>query len=400
MLGLIRAGIAASRRDVWTLPGAPDQRAPLRTVGVEEEYLLVSPEGDAAVPVASQALGEARREEGTPGPGGPKDAVVLTGELQEQQVESNSPPRSALVDLLGDITTARRRASEAARSVGARLAAIGTSPVETEPVLAESSRYAFMAERFGISATQQLICGCHVHVAVESDDEAVAVLDRIRVWLPVLLALSANSPFWYGRDTRYASYRAQLWTAWPSSGPAEVFGSAEAYRRTVHQMLASGVVLDERMVYFDARLSAQHPTVEIRAADVCLYPQDAVLVAGLCRALVETAARDWRSGRPVEEVPVAMLRLAQWQAAREGMGGTLLHPRWFSQRPAASVATALVDHARQALRDSGDEALVESLLETVLRRGTGASRQREVYSRTGSLSDVVADAAVLTVGEG
>jgi carboxylate-amine ligase len=363
---------------------------------VEEEFLLVSAAGDAAVPLATRVLGVARELGLTTAPGAP----VLCGELQEQQVESNSRPHSDLAALFGEIEDARRRADGAARAVGARLAALATSPVPTECVLAPSDRYARMAERFGISATDQLISGCHVHVAVQSDDEAVAVLDRIRVWLPVLLALSGNSPFWQGKDTRYASYRSQLWTSWPSSGPAEVFGSAEAYHRAVRLMLASGVIFDEKMIYFDARLSCHYPTVEIRAADVCLYAEDAVLVAGLARALVETAAREWRDGRPPADVPASMLRLCQWQAARDGLMGELLHPTLLDPRPAELVAVALLDHVRPVLREGGEEAYVERLLERVLRRGTGAQRQREVFSRTGDLGAVVLDAARVTVGEG
>ena len=127
------------------------------------------------------------------------------------------------------------------------------------------------------------------------EPEGVAVLDRIRGWLPCLLALSANSPFWQGHDSGYASFRSQVWGRWPSAGPTGLFGSAETYHATTRAMIASRTILDLGMVYFDARLSAQHPTVEVRVADVCLDADDAVLMAGLVRALVDTAARSWRA---------------------------------------------------------------------------------------------------------
>ena len=133
--------------------------------------------------------------------------------------------------------------------------------------------------------------GCHVHVSISSPDEGVAVLDRIRPWLPVLLALSANSPFWQGRDSAYASFRYQAWTRWPSAGPTDAFGTVEVYRQTVQQMVRTGTLLDTGMVYFDARLSDHYPTIEIRISDVCLYADDAALIAALARALVETEAR-------------------------------------------------------------------------------------------------------------
>jgi glutamate---cysteine ligase / carboxylate-amine ligase len=149
-----------------------------------------------------------------------------------------------------------------------------------------------MAERFGPTAQEVLTCGCHVHVSVESEEEGIAAVDRIRVWLPVILAISANSPFYDGRDTGYASYRSQLWMRWPSAGPTDAFGTPEAYHELVRSMVESGVLLDDGMIYFDARLSQRYPTVEIRVADVCVDLEDTLVIAALCRALVETAAAE------------------------------------------------------------------------------------------------------------
>ncbi|MDT0323939.1 YbdK family carboxylate-amine ligase, partial [Streptomyces millisiae] len=139
-----------------------------------------------------------------------------------------------------------------------------------------------------------------------SDEEGVAVLDRVRCWLPVLLALTANSPFWQGQDTRYASYRSRVWGRWPSAGPVELHGSAERYHEQVAALVSTGVLKDEGMVYFDARLSRSYPTVEVRIADVCQDPADTVLLAALTRALVETAAREWRAGEPPQDTEVAL----------------------------------------------------------------------------------------------
>ena len=172
------------------------------------------------------------------------------------------------------------------------MAALATSPLPVVPELTPSPRYHAMNERFGLTTTEQLTCGCHVHVGVADDEEGVAVLDRIRIWLPVLLAISANSPFWQGRDTGYASFRSQAWTRFPTAGATEIFGSAAAYHARAEALVASEVLLDHAMIYFDARLSHKYPTVEIRVADVCLHAEDSVVVAGLARALVETAARE------------------------------------------------------------------------------------------------------------
>ncbi len=139
--------------------------------------------------------------------------------------------------------------------------------------------------------------------------------------------------------------------------------------------------------------------MEIRAADVCLDARDAVLLAALCRGLVETAARQWEAGEPPPPIPTAMLRLATWQAGREGLDGNLLDPMTNRPRPARDVLNNLLDHIRPALRQTGDEALVEKRLAQVHARGNGARRQRQVLERTGQLVDVVADAARVTASQ-
>jgi YbdK family carboxylate-amine ligase len=150
--------------------------------------------------------------------------------------------------------------------------------------------------RFGRTAAEQLTCGCHVHVAVTSDDEAVAAVDRLQPWLPVLLALTVNSPFWDGLDSGYGSFRSQVWGRWPSAGPTGPFGSAAEYHRFTEELLRTETVLDRGMLYFDARPSHHHPTVEVRVADVCRDPRDTLLLAALTRGA-------WSRPRPASGRP-------------------------------------------------------------------------------------------------
>jgi carboxylate-amine ligase len=267
-----------------------------------------------------------------------------------------------------------------------------------EAVPTRGQRYERMVAEFGQTASEQLTCGCHVHVAVDGDEEGVAVLDQIRVWLPVLTALTANSPFWYGRDTGYASFRSQAWSRWPSAGVNGPYGSPAAYHRLIADLLATEAVLDEGMIYFDARLSATWPTVEVRVSDVALRVEDAVLLAGLVRGLVETAARDGHDGRPAPEVRAELVRAAAWRAGRSGLAGDLVDPRSGRPAPAAEVVGALVAHVRPALADAGDLPAVERGVAELLRRGSGADLQRAVYAETGDLTAVVRRAVAATHG--
>lgn len=376
-----------------------------RTLGIEEELLLVDGESGRPLSVSSSVLRRAetpeqRRRAGVPDRPADSPGGNVTGELQQQQLETDTPPRTSLTELGDDLATWRDLAIRSARESGARVLATGTSPLPVTPKPQRSERYEQIADKFGITAAEHLVSGCHVHVAVDSDDEGVGALDRIRVWLPLLLAISANSPYWQGRDTGYESFRSQAIVRWPTAGPYDAFGSAEHYHRFVDDMVATEVLLDRDMAYFDARLSQSYPTVEVRVADVCLDSRDAVLVAGLSRALVETAARDWSGGCPPPEMPTSMLRLANWQAGRAGVSGSLLDPLSGRPRPAREVLSDLVEHLRPALEDYGDLALVEEGLERVLTAGTGATRQRRVLERTGQLTDVVAELARVTAGRG
>jgi carboxylate-amine ligase len=382
-------------------------------VGVEEELLVVDPSG-RPVPLGPDALkvaalrGEgadaqqhdrAERDDTAHDDAGAADVAHLMPELKAQQLELGTAVCSSLAEIDAELRHWRGRADSAARAVGARVAALSTSPVAVDPVATEGERYARMLDAFGATAREMLICGCHVHVSVADDEEGVAVLNRIRGWLPVLTALTGNSPFWQGEDTGYASYRSQAWRRWPSAGPIDVFADAAAYHRLVDDVLATDTVLDTGMVYFDARLSDKWPTVEVRTADVVLHVEDAVTLAGLVRGLVETAARDARAGTPPPDVSTEVLRLAGWRAARSGLSGNLVHP--LTGRPAAArnVLAALLDHVRPALADAGDERRVADGLAAVVRRGTGAEIQRRVHRATGDLAAVVRAAVALTAGE-
>ncbi|MGW2858976.1 glutamate--cysteine ligase [Streptomyces sp. SDr-06] len=363
----------------------------MRTVGVEEELLMVSAlTGEVLAlstvvvsPSASRGADDPQEEE-------------FEKELQKEQVEFATSPLTAMSEVEEEIVRLRREAARRAEQADATVAALATSPVPVEPSLDLGERHAWMAENFGLTAREQLTCGCHVHVAVESDDEGVAVLDRIRPWLSVLTAISGNSPFWQGEDSGYSSYRSRVWNRWPSAGPTEVFGSADRYHRHVESMIGTGALRDDGMIYFDARLSARYPTVEVRVSDVCLQPSTTVLIAALVRALVETAAASWRAGRPPAPVSAGLLRLAAWRAARSGLSGSLVDPRTMRAEPAEAVVAALVSHVQDALSDSGDLDRVRSTLARLTAQGTGAQRQRDLYRRHQSMRAVVRECARIT----
>lgn len=365
----------------------------MRSVGVEEELLLVDSESGEPRALSTALLATASREAVRH-----DEDEVFEEELQREQLEFATRPHVAMQDIAEEIQSWRAEAARHAEGVGGSVVALATSPLPVSPSIGFGERHRWLSEKFGLTAQEQLTGGCHVHVSVESDEEGVAVLDRIRPWLSVLLAMSANSPFWQGKDSQYGSYRSQVWGRWPSAGPVEVFGSSGRYHAQVRDLLGTGVLRDEGMIYFDARLSHRYPTVEIRVADVCLEPPTTVLLATLARGLVETAARDWNKGEPPSGHAVALLRMAAWQAGRYGLEHELMHPLTMRPTPAGTVVHALLDHVRDALDASGDLMLARDSISALLAGGNGARVQRELWARTGSFRDVVTECVRRTQG--
>lgn len=359
-----------------------DQTSRVRSIGVEEEFLLVAEDGRpraVAAAVLRSAAGSADPADDQR-PGG-----ALEKEFAQEQVETSTHPVTDLTELLAEVRAGRRSAQESAGVAGAQIAALGTSPYPRDPTVIADPRARRIERTFARTARDQLTCGCHIHVQVADDAEGVRVLDHLRAWNPVLLALSVNSPFWQGEDTGYQSFRSQIWGRWPTAGPTPPFGDPETYRATVDDLVASGTILDDGMVYFDARLSARYPTVEVRVPDVCLDPTDAVLLAALVRALADTAAEaaDGPDAAGSLAPRTELVRVATWRAARSGLSDELLSPGSGRPAPAAAVLAELVDHVSPALDRSGDLAWVRDQIADLARRGTGADRQR-AWRRSGA----------------
>ncbi|WBB74725.1 glutamate--cysteine ligase [Micromonospora sp. WMMD1128] len=368
---------------------APDGRTDLLTVGVEEEFLLADPHTGTAVPavelVMEQVPAELRGQ--------------VEREFQTSQIEIGSPPGLDLSSIRHSLSMLRAELADAAERAGVRLLAIGTGPVDGPvPAVVDKPRFDRMIERFRLLVPGPGNNGMHVHVGVPDPDTGVQVLNHVRPWLPILQAATVNSPFARSADTGYASWRSIEWERWPSVAPTPYLESHEHYQRLIRQLIASGVMLDEGMLYWYARLSAKYPTVEIRIGDVCPSVDDAILVAALVRGLVATALTDIAAGRSAVNTDHHLLVAAHWRAAHDGLEGEGVDLHDGELRPAWELLDRIVDRIRPELARHGDLDRVTELLGGLRRHGTGAARQREVFARTGDLADVVADVARQTRG--
>jgi glutamate---cysteine ligase / carboxylate-amine ligase len=359
------------------------------TFGVEEEFFLVDAATGGLAGASAQVLPGARERLGQ----------AVTTELNLCQIEGDTPVCTTLDELRSELSRLRRGLTEAARAHDVAVVALGTHPFsdwEDQCVDVGNPRYADMEERYEVLARQQIICGCHVHLGLGNRDLEIRVLDRVRPWLPVLLALSANSPFWNGVDTGYASYRTQMWTGWPTAGMPPDLGSRERYEALVEELESAEAIEDATHIYWYARPSARFPTLEVRICDVCLCVDDAVTVAALIRGLAWVCANDAIVGSPRPPTTPSVLDAAVWQAARFGLSDELIDPETGRPEPAPTVVRAMLEVARPGLEAHGDWEETSELVTRLLTDGTGAERQRAAF-RAGGPARVVQAAAECTV---
>jgi glutamate---cysteine ligase / carboxylate-amine ligase len=349
------------------------------TIGVEEEFHVLDPDSGRLTPLDASALTDRRNR------------PVAEPELSRSAVETATDVCRTLDELRADLVRRRLDLRAAVEELGLEIVAAGTVPDAGARAVGiyPGDRYDYLAGEYQQIAQEQQVCACQVQVGVAGRDLAVAIASRVRLWLPVLLALSASSPFFGNQDTGYASYRTMLWSRWPTAGPPEPFGSAAEYDDHVAALVRSGTIADPGMVYYDVRPSARYPTVEIRIADACPLLDDVLLLAALGRALVQTTADEIAAGVPVAEVRPELLRAAVWRAARSGMDGELIDPVAAAPLPADEQVDRLLAHVRPALERTGESGTVDALVAAARSRRTSAARQRAAFAPRGELADVV-----------
>ncbi|MFF8676758.1 glutamate--cysteine ligase [Streptomyces sp. NPDC015237] len=371
--GTARATAGAARRRAALGP------VPL-TVGIEEEYLLVDPvtrhlsaKADKVVALAGAELGDR-----------------VTTELTRYQVEIRTDPHTSLTDLGDQLSAARRAVAEAARRLGLRAVSSGTPVLgqHTPPPLTPGPRYARSSATFRALDHEQTACACHVHIGVPDLATALRLSNQLRCWLPALIALTANSPYWEAQDTGYASWRTLTRWRWPVAGPPPYLESPSHFEDLVGSLMATESVMDRGGLYWDIRPSHHVPTLEIRVADACHTVHDTLLLAAAVRGLavhwLSGPGRDQRAQRPEPEV----LRAACWRAARDGLAGHSLDLRTNRLETTASHLDRLWETVLPTL-DAAESTLLRDARTRLDMGGNGADRQRRAYRERHRITDVV-----------
>ncbi|MDK1348373.1 glutamate--cysteine ligase [Streptomyces sp. 378] len=376
-----RSGMAPADTAEPDLDSAPGPVPEPLTVGIEEELLLIDPVTRTPSPHGPRLVGEATGELGD----------RISTELTRYQVELRTDPHTRLKEADDQIRSARTTAARAAARLGLRIASTGT-PVHgrTAPVpVTPGARYARSVAHFRALDDEQIVCACHIHVGLPDPRDAVHVSNHLRPWLPTLTALTANSPFWAGRDTGYASWRTTTWGRWPVAGPPPYFESPAHFDDLVHTLLEAEALIDRGGLYWDVRPSHHLPTIEIRVADAALTPDDTLLLTAVVRALTATALAAVRAGDTAPRPAPEVLRAACWRAARDGLSGSGIDPLTGDLVSQAALVEELLNTIAPALRRHEDLDLVREQWRRLRTEGNGADRQRAAHRPRSSTQDVV-----------
>lgn len=338
--------------------------------GVEEEFLVVDPHTRAVVPRAAAVIQRAKASLG--------DRVVP--EITHMQVEVRTEPCVTATALHDQLREGREILAASAVAEGVAVVASGSAVLGSvaPAAMTEGPRQDLGNQTFRALHDEVTICAAHVHVEMPDRERALLVGNHLRPHLPTLIALTANSPYWAGRDTGYASWRTLTCSRWPVAGPPPFIGSEAHYDDVVGTLLAAGALVDEGTIFWDIRPSAHLPTLEIRATDMPLTADDTALLAVLVRALAAGALRLVELGDPGPQVPSELLRAAYWRAARDGLEGHAVDVLSGRLLPAPELVRELIRHAAPAL--GADLALVTTWLDRLLAEGSGAARQRAAAS--------------------
>ena len=352
-------------------------KGPPYTIGIEEELMILDAESLELVNAIESMI--------EPAPAG-----EIKPELMESVLEISTEPCENITKAGEQLRALRRQVRETADSKGLAIGSAGTHPFamwEDQRIVARS-RYRELVSELAFVARQELIFGVHVHVGLDNPDKAIHVANGMRVHVPMLLALSANSPFWRADATGLLSTRTPIFRAFPRVGIPPRYDDFEDYSRRVSFMVESRAIEDYTYLWYDVRPHPNFGTVEVRAMDAQTRVEHTLAIAALVQCLVKELSEHFEAGKRLSHYPYEMLDENKWLAARHGLEGELVDLPKTDRVPTKElvrrVLKRMYPHA-QALDCLEDLEYINDLLE----RGNGAARQVVVYEANHDLREVM-----------
>jgi glutamate---cysteine ligase / carboxylate-amine ligase len=321
-------------------------------------------------------------------------------ELLQSVVEVATKVTSTVAEAVEDVRGLRARLRDAAADSNAVIAGAGTHPFSRyeHQEVTDRPRYVELIEAMRWVAERELIFGLHIHIGLDSPDKAIACANAARTFLPELLALSANSPFWHGRKTGLASTRIKVFDSFPRSGLPPSFASFEEFELVVERGVKTNSFEDYTYIWWDLRPHPRFGTIEIRICDAQTRLESMTAIVALAQSIVASLAADFDEGRRLPVQPVTLVGENKWRASRYGLGAQLIDLETDTERTAPEAVRALADWCEPAAKKLGCARELEGV-EALLERGNGADEQVRVYEETESLLAVAQRLAEQTVAE-
>ena len=357
---------------------------PAYTIGIEEELMILDGETLELVNAIESML--------EPSPTG-----EIKPELMESVLEVSTDPCKDTEEAGVQLRALRRQVIERAASKGMKIGSAGTHPFamwEDQRIVARP-RYRDLIAALRFVARQELIFGVHVHVGVDDPDKAIHVANGMRVHMPVLLGLSANSPFWRADLTGLASTRTPIFRAFPRVGIPPTYKDWEDYSQRIDFMVNARVIEDYTYLWHDVRPHPNFGTVEIRVMDSQTHVEHTLGLAALVQGLVKELSEHFDAGQKLSRYPFEMLDENKWLAARHGLEGELVDLPGSERVATRELARRLLDRMREHCEDLGSAAELAHV-EDLLERGNGAARQVVVYEANHDLREVTAEIVAAT----
>jgi carboxylate-amine ligase len=343
------------------------------TLGVEEELQLVNSDSFDLTSRYAEVFGEAARHDDR-----------IKEELLQSTVEVATEPCRTVAEAIAEAGELRRSAQEYADGHGVRVLSAGTHPFSRfeHQAVTVKPRYVELMDALQYAVERQLIFGLHVHVGLDSAEQAIHVANSLRTWLPELLALSANSPFWLGRDSGLSSTRSKVFDSMPRSGLPPQFDSFGEFERLVERGVRTGSFDDYTFIWWDLRPHPRLGTIEVRICDAQTRLENVAVLVALVQSLAATLAERYERDGSLPCQPITLIAENKWRAVRYGLDAELVDLVHDEQRPARDALRELAELAMPAAQRLGcaDELV---LLDRLLQRGDGASEQRAAAENAG-----------------
>jgi glutamate---cysteine ligase / carboxylate-amine ligase len=365
-------------------------QGPAYTLGVEEEYMLLDGESFDLVQRIDTVLAAFV---------GHEDEARMKPELMQSTLEVATPVCRNAGDADRELRRLRKSVRDIAAANGLRMGSAGTHPFslfERQRITARD-RYRALVDQMQYVARRELIFGLHVHVAVDDPDKAIAVNNGLIVDLPLLLGLSASSPFWRGEPTGLASTRQPIFAAFPRSGPPPRFRDYEDYAEVIGYLEHTGCIADYTHIWWDIRPHPKLGTVEIRICDCVTRVEDAVAIAAYCQALVKFHSEQFEEHAEVPSYHRLLTTENKWLAVRYGLQAPLmdLATKRRNRVAAAQLVRRRLRELEPHARELGSERELEGIQE-ILRQGNGSDRQLRVYNANRDIVEVAREIAEAT----